>query len=471
MHSRPLRNWHRPSRAVESQERLQQSPQGERSLSCWSSTADPDGILSDRVETFDTCVLDGTCNDSRGPIIPIDNNEYYEACSSEYLTCEGDLDQEEGDVGSEISLEPSSFATDSMESQCYSVHPELSHAVLELRTPHAGSAHAIKEPTESFEQVGGQSGPGRPCQIPFIVVSHSANDQAPHKDPRNSSKTKDGILLPTSQTLKTRNAEQYSYSCVAPLQYNIRSGDRDGNCPNNYELATQDRQSPDIPTGIDPQSEKNAAASLYAFWRDADSTAADADAAYHTNTNLPPGKRHQLSGSYPRFHRPVNSLELSKPRHDSSASPPSRSTVQISSQIPTTLTPPLSQTYQSSEGMNTREKKLPILATQSCNSSTGPLTPVSLSSSTSPKADDSTTRCPKCSWNIRRTGPHQKNSLQRHQRDHHNDSPRLKCLVPGCPVDFAPGRKDNRLKHVRDLHPDFPLPDSSTRRKRKRDSK
>lgn len=63
-----------------------------------------------------------------------------------------------------------------------------------------------------------------------------------------------------------------------------------------------------------------------------------------------------------------------------------------------------------------------------------------------------------------------KSNLKRHERDIHNDMARLPCLKEGCDASFAPGRKDNRLKHVRAKHPDYYLPAPSRKRKREADS-
>ena len=72
------------------------------------------------------------------------------------------------------------------------------------------------------------------------------------------------------------------------------------------------------------------------------------------------------------------------------------------------------------------------------------------------------TRCPVCP-NMIFAGSCQKSNLRRHVRDRHGDAQRLDCPVPGCTVTFAPGRKDNRLRHVKAIHPNYPLPAPSSK--------
>lgn len=72
------------------------------------------------------------------------------------------------------------------------------------------------------------------------------------------------------------------------------------------------------------------------------------------------------------------------------------------------------------------------------------------------------TRCPVCPNTIF-AGSYQKINLQRHLRSLHSDLQRLDCPVPGCTVTFAPGRNDNRLKHVKAIHPYYPLPAPSSK--------
>ena len=105
--------------------------------------------------------------------------------------------------------------------------------------------------------------------------------------------------------------------------------------------------------------------------------------------------------------------------------------------------------------------------TSSCLSPIEPPSPISPSPSSLSDTTDGITRCSICPDKIWNGKPvDQKNSLQRHNRDFHLGMPRLECLVRGCTVTFTPGPKDNRIKHVRAVHPDYPLPPPSKKRRR-----
>ena len=430
-------------------------------------------MLSNCNDTFDTSGLDGTSDDSPEPGVSVANDAYDEADLSKYLFCEDGSEQEDKKLVGDIALEFDSLPTDLMESPSYrgGLHLELPHAAPELRNPHAPSAQATMEPVRSFEQVGRLPRPDRFLQPPSIVVSDSANADG---NPRTSFESCSSTPLPTSQMGIKGTAVQYSRRSMAPLQQQAHPGDLDGIFPTNYELATQDRQPPDIPTEIEPQSERNAAVSLRAFCTDADSIATEATAVYYADTNLLHVEGRGLTRDHSGFQTTVNRCEPSENAQKLSANPRYSSAAHESSRIFTYLSPPSSRksspTYLHSDGAYSRESTPMIPPTQSCNVPIEPLSPVSPSPYTVPQADDRIARCPHCPDTVFK-GPNRKNSLQRHQRDHHNGMPRLECLVRGCAVTFAPGRKDNRLKHVKAAHSGFPLPSSFKKRKRKLGSK
>ena len=420
-------------------------------------------MLSDPSETFDTDGLNGTLSNSRQLRVSVDNNEFDARRLPQYLTCEDDPEQEKRTFDCDDALVPSSFAANSMESQCKNngIHSELSHAAHEMRTPLAQSVQATRKLMESSEQIGGRSKRERPFHPPFIVISDSSNDKVADGFLHNSSESCSSTPSHTSLESIQGTAVQHSSMLMAPFPRDTRPRSLNGSPPTNYELAAQDRQRPDIPAEIDYQSQSSAADSLRAFCNDADSTMTDHAAAYDLATNSLHVKRRRLSSKHPGFQTPANGIRSSKHKQEPMFNPP-----RISIYPTPTLSFENSSTYQQSDSVCSREDTPSVQTPLSCNDTNEPLSPASLSPSFSLKTDDSITRCLKCP-NVSFEGPNRKNSLHRHQRDHHNGRLPLECLVPECTVTFAPGRKDNRLRHVRATHPDFPLPSSTTKRKRK----
>ena len=449
---------HRPDREEGSQERPQQSLQAKPPLSPWSPTADPEEMLSDCTDTFDTSGFEGTSDNSREPSVFGGNNQYNEAGVPTFPHWGDDLEQENEDFYGDTSLETGGLATGLM---------EPSQDAPESRIPCAPCAQAAENPIESFGRAVGISMPGRLIQTPSIVVSNTACDEVPDGNPRDPFEPHSSIHMLTRQVGTEESTEQHSCGTHAVLQRSTRPGVPDKMDPNNYEMATQDRQPPDKPTGIEPRSEKIAAASLNAFCADADSTAADAAAANPTDTESSLVKRPRLSETHHGFQTPAKRDRSLMRGQIPLGKPPISSPVQNSSQVPT---PPLSSidlpTCQYPDNILSRNNTLHAQTTQACDRPVEPWTPVSPSPSILPRADDPVARCPECS-DVVFSGSNQKNSLQRHIRDRHNGMPRLECLVRGCTVTFAPGRKDNRLKHVRVMHPDHPVSAPSTKRKRK----
>ena len=474
---------HRPDQHDGSQEKRQQSLQAEPPLSPWSSTADPDGMLSDYGETFECIGLDGASDDDREANHSIGNNEYDEPNYSDMLSWKDETKQEEEHVASDTA-EPGSLAT-------VPIHSPSSQDDVPLETPDAVPEspnicaepfQARRDPIEALEQIGEHTRSGRPVglrlftncfglQPPSIIVSNNASDEVADGNPPVLSRSYDSVDLPMVEIDMKRDAGRPSNKSGPPLQRHTRPGGQDGYSPNNYEMATQDRQPPNIPSDIDPQSEQ-IVNRLNAFNADVDLTAADATATtFRVDADLARFNRRRLSESHPVLQTPTNNLPLLQHWQNSSSNPPAFPTHQHRLQVPIYPTPPLSfqgsSAYQRHDSPFTTDGTLSTQPTPSPNGSTEPSSPFSLSPSTLTGADDDITCCPNCP-EVVFTGSNQKNSLRRHQRDKHRAMERLECS--GCAVTFAPGRKDNLLKHVRATHPDHLLPPPSKKRKRKLDS-
>lgn len=485
LHNRSMCVLQRPDQHDGSQRQGQQSLQVEPPLSPWPSTADLEAMISDYVETLQPSGLNGTSDDDCEPRDTFGNNEYSEADYSEFMTGENETEQEEENSTSDTA-ELRSLASYPMHSPSFqgNVHSETFHAAPESPNTCAEPFQAIRDPIEAFEQIGEQSRPRRPVghkmfinygfQPPSIIISPKASDEVADKDPHvlsKSYKSSDSLM---AQDDTKGDTIRPSNKPLAPLQRRTRSRDLDGYSPNNYEMATQDRQPPGIPSGINPQSEK-IVGNLSAFYADADSISADAVAATtRIDPNLSRVKRRQwLSGNHPVMQTPRNNIPFlqhwQKPSSNPRAFPPDQHRLQVPTYPPPPLSSQGSPAYQRHDSPFTTDSTLSTQPTPSPNRSSEPSTPFSPSPSTLTEADDDTIRCPNCAHAIF-TGPNKMNSLQRHQRDKHSDMLRLECLVQECAVTFAPGRKDNLLKHVRATHPDYLLPPSSKKRKRKLDS-
>ena len=424
-------------------------------------------MLSDCSETFDTDGLNETSINSRQLRVSVDNNGFGARRLPPYLTYEDELEQEKGMFDSDKALGPVSFAGNLLESQCDrdGVHSELSHAAAEMPTPYPQSAQATMELIGSSEQVDGQSRRERPFHPPSIVVSDSANGEV--ADVFISKLSKSWSSTPSHTSLEGIQGTAVQRSCMTRAPF--RQDTRRTSLPTNYELATQDRQCPDIPTERESQSETAAADSLHAFCIDADSTMNDHAATSHLATSSSYVRRRRLSKQHPWFQTPADGIRSSKQKQGLMVDPPNSASVRIF----TYPTPPLSfgdlSTDQHSDSDGSRVNTPSVQTPLSCRDPNEPLSPASPSPSVSLKTKDSILRCFKCP-NVSFAGPNRKNSLQRHQRDHHNGKSRLKCLAPECTVTFAPGRRDNLLRHVGAKHPVIPLPVSTTKSKRKRGS-
>lgn len=420
-------------------------------------------MLSDYAESFDDSGLEGTSDDSREPSDFLVNNEYDEGDVPEFLPLGDDLEPEREVLDSDTALETGIIAPYLMELQDYTGDLQLEPSQTDA------DVQMGEEPVKSFGHAAGQPMTGKLSQPPSIVVSNIASDGVAHGEPRDLSDLYRTIPSLPGRLRTEETTEKHPHGSIALSPTSTRVGRLDRLAPNNYELATQDRQPPDIPTGIEGRSEETAAASMYAFCADADSIAVDATAACGTDTNLLHVKRRRRSATHHGFQTPAKSVRSSQQRQVSLGDSPSSSAVQNSLQV---LTPPLSfrdlPPCQHPDNITSRNSTLSVQTTQPCNAPIEPLTPVSPSPSTLSGADDDVVGCSECP-DAAFKGPNRKNSLQRHQRDHHSGMPRLPCLVLECSITFAPGRKDNRVKHVKAIHPEYALSASHSKRKRNPD--
>lgn len=243
--------------------------------------------------------------------------------------------------------------------------------------------------------------------------------------------------------------------------------------PNNYEIAMHDRYpSYTVIYQDGPQFGTPVAEQLNAFYADADSITAKVDTGCSTKEMLD-GKRRRVSRNLSTLQIPIKTPSGSQSWQVSPGSaashPDFRNALQISPYPTPTSYLGGSNTDHRYDSAYTTDNSPSDPTTPSCGSTVGLSSPVSPSPSNLSDAADRVTRCPNCPEKAF-TGRDQKNSLQRHMRDAHNGMPRLECPVPECTASFGAGRKDNRIKHVRAMHPDFPLPVPSTKRKRRADS-
>ena len=448
-------------------------------LSPWTSIADPDEML---FEASESQALEDASDDGRELSISVGINEHNEEVTSECTPWEDENGQEKEHIGNTNVLGHGNLAAYPVESQC-SVGYADSNAFQDVsKSPStcATSSQATSEIVEPLEEDGEHPPPERHLGLristktsyflkPSIVVSNNVNEEFAARKLRGlpeSSSTFDSSMVEVDMD---GDAAPHLCKIVAPFQPRTTPGDFGRYSPNNYEIATQDRHSPHIPGGIDPLSKRLAAARLHVFCVDADSITGDAATSQSTSIGPSHVKRLRTSDNHPEFQTPKeNYLSLQQWQGEPPKSP-TTSAVQDHLQVPSYPTPPLSSKRLPQSQHRDSSHDRCNTPTSSHNSPIEPWSPVSPSPPSLPEVDDGFIRCHICPT-TRFAGPHQKNSLQRHIRDKHGGMPRLRCLVQECRITIAPGRKDNVLKHVRALHPDYPLPPQSTKRKRKADS-
>ncbi len=464
-------------------EQSQRDLQAEPPLSPWSSTADPEEMLSDYSETFISTEMDGNIDDGREASLSTGHND---TDLSDYWTLNYGTEQEEEGFGSDNALSPNTFASDTEDSNSFQDFIlDSSDPIPKWSITRGRNFRATSGPTGSVEEIGGPRAPARPVglglstndyrlQAPSIIVSNNAGDGAAYGSSYDLSTSSNDVDLLTSQIKLGGDATRVSYQRTMALLRSAHVGAPDNSCLNNYEMATQDRQPPYILGRVESHSEKMAMDSSSAFNVDADSVAA---AAARTDPNLLHVKRPRLSRTHPAFQTPMNDLSVSQHCQKPTRKRPASITVHSNLQVPRYPTPPRSfsglPTQLHVDNVHTKDDFLPTQPTPYTPSSINPIeprTPVSLMSSTPPATSDDLTLCQECQKPFGGTPTNQKNSLQRHIRDKHKGKARLPCLVQGCAVTIAPGRKDNQVKHVRTFHPECPLLIPTKKRKRKADS-
>ena len=354
-----------------------------------------------------------------------------------------------------------------------------SHILWNSPTSLAMLSEVTKRPTEFFEEIGAQFVAGSPTNhqrlskdlsspIPRVVVSDTTGDNVSREKKSAASGSSAIVTSVTTHFCAKPGPSQTLHTLVAPRGSNRELPAAYGYRPTNYEVATHDRQPPcTMTTGEEPQTGTLAAETLTDFYADADFISANIAAA----SNIAVGRR-RLPSDLATLQIPPKTPSRSQFQH---FSPGLRHSVsQNSLQIPEYPTPSSSfgglANHSQLDGIQDRDRPPSTPVTPSCFSPNQLPSPISRSPSNPPDAVGGMTYCPDCPDHVFKGTPEaQKNSLQRHRRDQHNGLPRLPCLAPGCPRSFAPGRKDNRLKHVRAMHPEVRLPAPVKRRKRKAD--
>lgn len=486
MHNRSLDILKKPDHEDEPHVRSQHILKAEPSLSPWSSTADPNEFWpSEYDETFEPMSLGvSDCGSEAG--MSYTSHDYGDIDLSELSDWNYDIkEMERGNqdtVPGHGALPPGPIDSQTVQGD---LSLEAFHAPLESPNSTALYPQAKERSPEPFEKIGAQFMPGsstdheRPTNhmsfpLPRVVVSDTAIDNgidnigagkryAPELSTTTSSNTAhfDG-KQDLGQDLKDSMASSGS-----------RRQQQDVNLyrPNNYEVAMYDRQPPNtIIGGIEPKLRSLAAKTVNAFCTDADSTIPIVAAVSSIDEGFGV-KRRRLPANLPMLQIPYKTPPGLQRWPNSSGIAVHHSTSPNTLKPPNYPTPPSSfggtAEYHLLDAVYGREKPLSEPTTP-CLSQVEPPSPVSPSPSSVSDSADGVTRCRSCPDKIfTGTRENQKNSLQRHNRDVHDGMARLECLVQGCTASFAPGRKDNRMKHVRAMHPYYSLPAPSTKGKRK----
>ena len=327
---------------------------------------------------------------------------------------------------------------------------------------------ATDSPPKPFDEVGALFTVRRPTDLgrtpnhpsnslPRVVILDTTLDNVCEEKSCDMSGFHVNISSTTTQSAANQTVGQILYKSSASSANSSQFPDVNWHRPNNYEVAMHGRQSPHTVTGgFDPRFGTLAAESVNAFYADADLTISNVAAV-----------------SSP--HRTYGAKRGGVPRGLSTLQIPNKTPFQNRFRSPTHLIPSSSSRgtaeYPQLQYAYGRDDPPSTPTTPFCASPIEHPSPISTSPSSLSDTSEGITRCPSCPDKVFKGTPvAQKNSLQRHRRDAHNGMPRLECLVRGCTVTFAPGRKDNRMKHIRATHPDYPLPALSTKRKRKADS-
>ena len=358
------------------------------------------------------------------------------------------------------------------------------HTSLDLATRSPPYQEATQRCKTPLEENGAQFRPGSMTdpesspdhlnvQLPRVVVSDTTLHNVGNDEKCAVSEPYAG----TSPTSSHFDAEQIppqdlekSHKLVTPRGNSTQFSDVNWYHPSNYEVAMHDRQQSYAAIEIsEPEFGTLTAGNVDAFNADADSIKAQV-ATPSTPGNNFGVKTRRPPKNLPTLQIPARTPPGSQHRGSSLGNVEDIPNLPKSLQATIYPTPPSSRHRQRGSGYGSNDQ--PSTPTSPlCINSTDLSSPVSPSPSSLSDVTDNITCCPSCPDKIFR-GSHQdrKNNLQRHWRDCHKDLLRLPCLSPGCPATFAPGRKDNRIRHVRAMHPDYPLPAPSTKRKRRADS-
>ena len=317
--------------------------------------------------------------------------------------------------------------------------------------------------TGPFETFSAESVPGSPTDlgrlknglsipIPRVVVSEAT------------------IPSPTRHDDETQTLYQNLHNALPSGESDRYLSDNTQYRPNNYQIAMHDRRPPySLGNGDQSQFKTPIANSVSAFCADADRTVLDRVAFSKIDESFGFNKS-RVTGSIPRFqtpNRPPPGLKHCRsPSSNASSCSISRSSLQAS--LYSTSPSSFQETIEWHEGCGdlTRDRppSNPARLPSVCLTDSSSLTSLSL-----PDAPDEAEKPCRCLLCPDKTFT-DKSNLKRHERDIHKEMARLPCLKEGCDASFAPGRKDNRLKHVRAKHPDYYLPAPSRKRKRKADS-
>lgn len=363
-----------------------------------------------------------------------------------------------------------------------------------LESPHRFPPHrqATNTPPKPFEKIDALFTVRRPTylgwttiylsnSLPRVVIRDTNLDNVGGEKSCDMSRVHVNISSTITQFDTNQLVGQTLYKSVDPSANSSQFPDVNWHRPNNYEVAMHGQRSPHtVIGGFEPRFETLAAGSVNAFYADADLTIANVAAVSNPDKSFG-AKRDRVPRGLSTLQIPNKTPPRSQHWQSSSGNALtmsvdlSHSTFQNSFKSLTHLTPSSSSRgtaeYPQLQYVCGRDDPPSTPTTPFCASLIELPSPVSTSPSSLSDTSEGITRCLSCPEKVFKGTPvAQKNSLQRHKRDAHNGMPRLECLVRGCTVTFAPGRKDNRMKHIRAIHPDFLLPVLSTKRKRKADS-
>lgn len=463
----------------------QRIPTAEPPLSSWSSIADPNEFWQfDHDETFGSIAPEAFNDGSKlGMSTAIDTNgevDLPEFPNWDYVN--RDMERDSGIVP-EYGAFSSALMAQNSQGDALTDTLQVSR---ESPTISARGQKATQRPTQISEKIGSRFASGSQIDLerqtgnmstplPRVVVS----DAALHSVGEGKVCAVPELYASTSSTVipfhEKQQSSQNLHSFEASSDKRWQLPDSSQYLPNNYEIAMHERYPSHTMIREDGyEFGTHVAERVNAFYADADSITAKVAAGSNTNETLG-GKRRRVTRNLSTLQIPIKTPYWSQGWRvspaDAVSHPQRRNTLQTLPYPTPTSSSGGSTMYNQGDIAFQRDDSPSSLATPSCVSPVRLSSPASPSPSNLSDAAEGITRCPSCPEKIFTGTPKdQKNNLQRHMRDIHKGMPRLECLVPGCTASFGAGRKDNRIKHVRAMHPDFPLPVPSTKRKRKASS-